>query len=133
MINKVKYKGFDLEYYFLLHNKERLTFCGEDIPLINFNPYGPTAYEYMFDLESNGIRYKDTCEPLLLRELRIAKGSINWHIKQWSEGISEDLFSKLEIHEHILTYKDPIPDWIFKSLENQIWKLRKINKCNQNS
>ena len=57
-------------------------------------------------------------EPVLLEELLTCKRTINLHLKIWSDGWS-DMCEPIEYY--LDEFIEP-PDWIRKSLQNQIYK-----------
>lgn len=61
-------------------------------PPIAFSPDGPTAALWMKLWESEGNSNPTTCEPDLLRRYQQGKTNRDWHISEWKEGVSMNLF-----------------------------------------
>lgn len=59
-------------------------------------------------------------EPLILAIVMTRKKSLNWHIKEWSDGIASGDFSTKEIFEYIEPYNPP--DWVYNAITNQTKK-----------
>jgi hypothetical protein len=71
-----------------------------------------------------------TRHPNVLKGVIIGKKSWGLHVKMWSEGISEGLFTLDEIKENFTTFGIIIPDSLYLDLENTIrkCKIKEFNK-----
>lgn len=142
-------KSFERDYDFYLSSIDKFKFCGTSKPkfkAIN-DPKGKLAKEVFFMIDSNG-RNIGCKEPELLDSLLLCKASVNFQIKQWSEGrregtlplpeFSKNRYEKIygkpfpENQQNTLSweqgrpiyYKDiqtqyGLPEWVIDAVENQ--------------
>jgi hypothetical protein len=110
-------KNFERDYNWYLKYKDIFTFDGSPNRLLNIDlENGYNAKHCFYILDSTG-KLLSTNEPRLLSELLKCKGSINFHIKMWVEGIAEGISN---INEFIEEFE--LLDWMIKAIENQLKK-----------
>lgn len=115
---KRKYsKRFEEDWNFYLKNKDKFTFCGQDVSSPEYDEKGLDPKECFFTLDSQG-KLCPCNDPKTVREILICKKSINFHIKMWTEGYN-DCF--IGFNDYIAEFEDP-PDWIEKSFRGQLIK-----------
>ena len=120
ILNKFSIR-FEEDYLFYLANKDKFKFCGTDVQEFPFDENGIDAKEAFYIFDSTGNR-KPTNQPDLVKQLIICKKAVNWQIKQWVLGWHDML-------EPLSTYiKEFIcpPDWVTKSINNQLLKRKLI-------
>jgi hypothetical protein len=109
-----------------------LNFCGTEIKT-HFDieePDGKTCFKNF----ENGIYTKDeffegikTCHPNVLKGVIVGKKSWGLWRNEWSDGISECLFTLDEIIEQFTNENIVIPESLLNDLKNTI-KRKKMNK-----
>ena len=98
-------KNFERDYSFYLKNKDVFNFDGsiyysnkKGESLVNYSENGLSAKESFYKYDSNGEA--SFCkEPELLYQILKTKGSINFHIKMWSEGRYDGTLPKHELSQ----------------------------------
>lgn len=121
--------NFERDYEWYLKYKHIFTFDGNvnTKDKVVFSETGKSAKECFYVFDSQG-KIIPTNEPELLFELHKCKGSINFNIKMWVEGISEGTFV---ISEFINEYE--LLQWMIKAIENQLKKsMADITMCKGN-
>jgi hypothetical protein len=114
-------KEFERDYNFYLSNIDNFTVCGtklkyEAIPDEN----GKTAKETFFYIDSSG-KNLPCREPDLLNQLLLCKASVNFMIKQWADGVWQNIWFPSDIQEVMECYH--CPEWVKIAIENQYQKL----------
>jgi hypothetical protein len=134
MKNLKKYnKNFqrDVKWYLQMRNILNFDGCSEYInkkgkSIIIYDKNGVSGIEAFFQYDSNGI-IKPTKHVNLLYTLLKVKGSVNLHIKMYSEDRAKNILSLNELKELSETFK--APEWFYLSVEKQKSKY-KIDKLN---
>lgn len=111
----MKYKdNFNRDYEWYLKYKDTYIFDGsnDDSKIIVDLVNGKDAKFCFFKYDSTG-KVIPTSEPELLSQIYRCKGSINFHIKMWSEGVAERTSFMVEFRELDLL------DWMLKGIRNQ--------------
>lgn len=120
-------KNFERDYSFYCRLDDKFSFFGGyvlNILIDNLN--GKTAKECFYLWDSTG-KMHPCKEPELLYSLIKRKKSLNWHIKEWVDGIVSGDFSTREILDYISNYNPP--DWIYNAIIRQRnKKLQQIMK-----
>lgn len=117
-------KNFERDYAWYLKYKDIFTFDGSPNRLLNVDlENGYNAKHCFYILDSTG-KLLPTNEPRLLSELLKCKGSINFHIKMWSEGVYEGISN---INEFIKEFE--LLDWMVKAIENQLKRKYENRIC----
>jgi len=111
-------RNFNL--YVLVNSRMRV--MGE-LPFVYEHKDGYSAIEAFAFKDSDG-KNVPCRESDLLRNVLLAKGYLNLHIKMWAEGIAEYLFF---IEEFQVDYPW-LPDWVWKAVKRQSIKIREQNK-----
>ena len=132
MKNLKKYnKNFqrDVKWYLSMRNILNFDGCSEYInkkgkSIIIYDKNGVNGIEAFFQYDSNGI-IKPTKHVNLLHTLLKVKGSVNLHIKMYSEDRAKNILSLNELKELSETFK--APEWFYLSVEKQKLKY-KIDK-----
>ena len=106
-----------------------LDFCGVDVlTKMDINEWDS---KYCFRKFNNGEYSKyepiPTRHPNILKGVIIGKKSWGLHVKMWSEGISEGLFTKKEILQQFDECNIIIPEPLFNDLINHINKKNVTN------
>ena len=111
-------KNFERDYEWYLKYKNIFTFDGNmnTSDKVIFSENGKSAKECFYIQDSQG-KIVSTNEPELLFQLYKCKGSINFHIKMWVEGIAEGVSN---INEFIVEFE--LLEWMIKAIENQLKK-----------
>lgn len=113
--------NFERDFNFYNDNKEKFTFCGEEVLSFPYDKNGLSAKDVFYKFDSTG-KLLPTKEPELARLLLQCKKAINFQIKQWVEGYDDCLIGREEyLNEFIGEY----PEWINKSFINQRFKYYK--------
>lgn len=88
------------------------------------SPNGLSAIECLYIYDTYGR--KEPCRELQkMKEVLNGKSGLNFQIQQWSEGIVEGLFVKIEFMESYPW----LPQWVWNSLTNEVFKRRKQNNA----
>ena len=149
-------KKFERDYKFYYDNRYNFNFCGTLNPKFVALPDSEAnnAKEVFYELESNGSKTSTVfcSEAILLNELLLCKGGINFQIKQWAEGradgtlmlieLSKDYFYKkfnisketilraeannviwFEQYPKDIKQEFNLPDWVIDAVEKQKDKL----------
>lgn len=117
MANVKKIKPWELDFEFYLANSEKFVFFGSGLDERDFNDSltGKTAKEAFKFLDSEGKVIP--CKEIdILKKVITCKKSINFNIKQWSEGYPE--FGE-PIETYINEFINP-PAWVEKALRGSI-------------
>lgn len=94
------------------HNKK-----GQDI--IVYDKNGVTGKEAFYQWDSNG-KIIPTKHPNILHTLLKTKGSVNLHIKMYSEDRAKGLLPLIELRAFCIKYK--CPKWFKDAIEEQKYK-----------
>lgn len=113
-------KRFQEDYQFYNKNTQRFNFCGKKPEQIDLNPGGFDAKKCFYLRDSTGVSHPCK-EPEKLQELLVCKASVNWHIKQWSEGLTEGSTLPHEINEIVKDIQ--APEWVLKAIVGQTRRL----------
>lgn len=109
-------------------NKDIFNFCGipSKYQAIS-DKNGKSAKEVFYNIDSRGKNIP-CFEPELLNQLLLCKGSINFNIKLWADGVWRGLFFPLDIEEIITEYS--CPDWVRDAIKKQCEKIiKEKGKC----
>lgn len=100
-----------------------LTFCGSEVN-VKFDVNGISGKECFMKFENGYYKNKPivTRHPNLVRSVIIGKKSWGLWVGQWSDGISDLLFSKKEIVEEFTNRRIEIPENLMKEFDNMIVK-----------
>jgi hypothetical protein len=117
---------FERDYNWYLSVSDIFSFDGtkdyynkKGIELIQFDTNGKSAKECFYLYDSNGIISK-TNQPDELRSLLKTKGSVNLHIKMYSEDRARGYLPKIEFNK--ICEELNLPDWFVDAVENQKYK-----------
>jgi hypothetical protein len=113
-------KNFNRDYQFYLDNSNNFSFAADYYPIITLDTKGKSAKECFWLLDSQSISVPCS-QPEELTKVLLCKKSVNFHIKLWAENYL-DILEPIEYY--LEEFIDP-PDWIEKSLVNQINKLHR--------
>jgi hypothetical protein len=113
-----------------------LDFCGSDVKTSGnltcqdgkfcFRKFDNGEYSKE-EIYNTGI---PTRQPNVLKSIIVGKKSWGLHVKMWSEGISECLFTLDEIKENFIKFGLIIPESLLLDLENTIrkYKIKEFNR-----
>jgi len=101
-----------------------LDFSGVEVrTIMNINDEdGKVCFKKFDNGEYKGIEFMSTRHPNILKGVIIGKKSWGLHVKMWSEGISEGLFTINEILEQFKDENIKIPNSFLLDFNNQIIK-----------
>lgn len=99
-----------------------LYFCPDTHP---FGRGDGNTIQCFVEYESTGKMKNLPKEPRLLQLAFDGKKILNWHIKQWAEGLYEGFLLKCELEECLIG----LPDWVKDCVYKQEYKLihKKLN------
>ncbi len=80
---------------------------------------GVSALKAYVIKDSHGI-VVPTRHPLLFRRVLTGKAQLNFHIKQWAEGMVDGVICIPELQE----WYDWLPDWVWVAVKNQHIKIK---------
>lgn len=106
-------ENFNIYIYAKLYEVKKLTFTGSDYSWIDklANSNGSSAIDCFDSYDNKGININ--CSPSEINDLKkaiIGKASLNFHIKLWSQAISNGLLTIDELKED---YGDHLPEWVY--------------------
>jgi len=93
-------------------------------PIILFDKNGVSGKEAFFQWDSNG-KILPTKHPNLLHKLLKTKGSVNLHIKMYSEDRAKGLFTLIEFRAFCIKYS--CPAWFKEAVECQKFKYYEVS------
>ncbi len=101
-----------------------LDFSGVDVKTeLNLNEDdGKVCFKKFDNGEYKGIDTIPTRHPNILKGVIVGKKSWGLHVKMWSEGISEGLFTKKEILQQFIDNNIEIPEPFLTDFNNQIMR-----------
>jgi len=120
-------------FFLLSYRHKILDFSGVDVKTtLNFSEEdGKICFKNYDNGYYKQIESIPTKHPNILKGVIIGKKSWGLHVKMWSEGISEGLFTKREILKQFEDVNIEIPEPFLIDFNNQI--LKKVNKILFNS
>lgn len=111
---------FEEDWKFYLNNKEKFTFCGEEIIQWPYDVNGKDSKYCFHKFDSTG-KILPSSEPELIREVLRCKKSINWHIKEYADGLTEPYWLGT-LNELLNEFKNP-PYWVEQAMRKQVCKF----------
>jgi hypothetical protein len=117
---------FNKKFMFFLNSYrfKILDFSGVDVKTeLNLNEDdGKVCFKKFDNGEYKGIDTIPTRHPNILKGVIVGKKSWGLHVKMWSEGISEGLFTKKEILQQFIDNNIEIPEPFLTDFNNQIMR-----------
>lgn len=117
---------FNEDYQFYTDNKDKFTFCGQELRVCVLEEKGVDAKEafYIYDTHGSIAGCK---EPEAFRDIIRCKKSINWQIKQWVEGF----YCMCEPFSYYTKEFINPPYWVEESLKKAVWKRWDVGMTEQ--
>lgn len=113
---------FERDYAWYLQWASVFDFDGSSAALdkVRPDPVGKPAKDCFYAYDSTG-KILPCCEPELLLSIYKCKGSINFHIKLWAEGLAERTLWRSEL-EGLRVEFDLLP-WMVQAIWHQAAKI----------
>ena len=109
--------SYERDWKFYRTNKDKFNFFGAHPPVFEYHADGVSAKRAFLILDSTGKAPK-TRENNLLSKVIACKKSVNWHIKQWSDGYVDFC----EPVEYYMNSMNNTPEWVYHSIKGQVFK-----------
>jgi hypothetical protein len=110
-----------------MYRTNLVTFCGSDVS-VELDVNGICGKECFNNYENGVYKFREkmkTRHPNILKSVLIAKKGWRLWVNEWSEGISDGLFTKEEILEEFKSKQIELPESFIKELDDTIWKMKK--------
>lgn len=104
-----------------IYRSKIITFCGSDVKIV-FDVNGRDGKNCFNDYENGQYKTKEivTKHPNILKGVITSKKGWGLWVKEWSDGISEGLFSKDDILNEFEIRNIELPDSFLKELNDSI-------------
>jgi hypothetical protein len=110
------------KFFLESYRKGLLTFCGEDVQ-VDFDLNGDDGKITFKKFDNGEFKFKEivSCHPNIVKGVIVGKKSWGLWSNEWTDGISEGLFTKKEILDEFVKRNIEIPEPFMIDFENKLF------------